>query len=180
MRRHPLTRVALCGLWLAALGTSCRKETPTEDGAAPASASAPLPVDRLAPNELGPGNEELFGLPLPRGMTVQGRFRDFAIASGNVRADSVVAYVREHVAVERVEVGAARTVFPAVRIHAGRQDRVYRVEVSSDGPATRLLIRDVTPPPPAPAAPAPVSAEELWRRAGFSRDGKPLNPKSLE
>jgi hypothetical protein len=136
------------------------------------------PLDRLAPGELGPGDGELFGLPVPRGMVVEGKFRDSALASGKVNAQSVASYVRDYVLVDSVEITADRTIFASARIKNGPPGRTFHIEVVGDGPYTRLLLRDVTP-----AAPADVqglSSEELWKRAGFTRDGQPLNPKALE
>jgi hypothetical protein len=163
----------------ALLGVACRKRAPAETvAAAPSASSSHQPVDRLARGELEPGEGNLFGLPVPRGMEVDGKFQDFAVATGRVRSDAVANFVRDHVVVERVEVGASRTVFPAVRIKEAPADRAYRIEVVTDGPSTRLLVRDITPE--APVNVEGLSAEELWRRAGFTRDGRPLNPKALE
>jgi hypothetical protein len=164
---------------VATLGAGCKRQAPT-DGTPPVASASATPIDRLSPDELGPSAEELFGLPVPRGLAVSGKFEEVGIASGRVSADAVANFVREHVEVERVEIGAARTIFPAARIKNGARDRVYLIEVLSDGAATRLTVRDVTPPPPPPPRPQNVTNEELWRRAGFSRDGKPLNVKALE
>jgi hypothetical protein len=40
------------------------------------------------------------------------------------------------------------------------------------------MVEDVTPPPPAPRE--NISDEERWRRAGFTRDGKPTNMNALK
>jgi len=179
-----VSRLAECSLavLLVALGACRSKDAPSAapapSAAAAAAAAVKKPVDRLAPGELAPGDSSLFGLPLPRGMVVEGKFKDFAVANGRLSAEAVANYVRDHVLAEHVEIGAARTVFPSVRIKQGAPDRAYRVEVLQDGLTTRVVVRDITPRP-APKVDG-VSAEELWRRAGFSRDGKPLNPKALE
>lgn len=168
--------VVAAGL-LAAL--SCGKQSPPgSSGSAPSASVARRPLDRLAAGELAPGDGELFGLPVPRGMVVQGKFRDSALASGKVSAEDVASYVRDYVLVDRVEIASDRTIFAAARIKNGPPGRTFYIEVVGDGPYTRLLLRDVTP------APAPefqgLSSEELWNRAGFTRDGQPLNPKALE
>lgn len=121
----------------------------------------------------------MFGLPVPRGMSVQGKFRDSAILVGRVRAEAVANYVRDHIEATQAEVGAARTVFPNARIKNGAPDRYFRVEILRDGSASRILLHDVTPRAPTPA-PQGVSNDELWRRAGFNRDGTPTNGKTLE
>ncbi len=146
----------------------------------PASAqSSKPPLDHLAAGELPPGQSSLFGLVIPKGMTIQGQFSDSGLAFGALRAEAVANYVRERVDVGQVEVGAARTVFPACRIKGGPETRTFRIEVVSEGPATRLIVQDVTPPPPPPPE-VGVSDAERWRRAGFSPDGKPLNMNALK
>jgi hypothetical protein len=105
--------------------------------------------------------------------------KDTGLAYGSLELESVANYVRSRVDVERVEIGAARTVFPAVRIHGAPPDRTYRIDVLRDGAGTRLIVQDLTPVPP-PATPPNLSDAERWQRAGFSPDGKPLNMKALE
>jgi hypothetical protein len=183
MQRRPLSRFGFgaAAALLALLGSSgCRKEAPeASTRAAPSAATSAKPIDRLAPGELEAGEGSLFGLSVPRGMTVQGKFRDFAVAIGPVRAEAVVDFVRQRVAVERVELGAAGTVFPAVRIHGAAPERTYRIEVTAEDRATRLLVRDITPQPPPPKVEG-LTTEELWKRAGFTANGQPVNLKALE
>jgi hypothetical protein len=136
-------------------------------------------VDRLAPGELPPGEEALFGLLLPKGMKVQGQFTETGLAWGPLPAEEVANYVRSRVDVERVEVGAARTIFPAARIKAGPAEHAFRIEVVRESVGTRLIVRDLAPTPPPPPAPGLTDAER-WRRAGFTPDGKPLDMKALE
>ncbi len=170
---------AVCLLLLAP--SACRKATREQalpSAAVSVAASSAAPVDRLAPSELAPGDMALFGLVLPEGMQVQGQFIDSGFAFGALNAEAVANYVRTRVDVARVEIGAARTIFPAARIQGGAPDRVYRIEVVHEGPATRIVMQDTTPAPPKHLE--PMSDEERWRRAGFSPNGKPLNPKALE
>ncbi|MGC4092144.1 MAG: hypothetical protein QM756_30530 [Polyangiaceae bacterium] len=154
-----------------------RAPAPNRDQAA-ASASA-HPIDHLATGELPPGREALFGLVIPEGMKVQGQFKDSALAFGALDAEAVANYVRDRVEVSHVEIGAARTVFPGARIKNGPEGRTFRVEVIGEGPSTRLLVEDVTPPP---ALPPDVGASDAdrWKRAGFTPDGKPLDMNSLK
>ncbi len=172
-------RLSTAALLSFALLSACRKHPAAEQGPAPSSQPPPAPVDRLAPGELPPGEEQVFGLVLPEGMVVQGRFDDTGLAYGAVDADDVANYVRSRVLVERVEIGAARTIFPAVRIVNGDPARSYRIEVLRDGAGTRLIVQDLTPAPPPPKLDG-MSDADRWRHAGFSPDGKPLNLKALE
>lgn len=142
----------------------------------PSASSSAKPLDRLAPGELSPGVAEVWGFVAPREMRLDQQFQAEAFFVGAVAAEAVANYVRERVEADRVEIGAARTVFPAARIKAGKPDRVYRFEVLKDGTGARLIIKDITPPPIEPG----LSDEERWRKAGLTPDGKPLDPKKVE
>jgi hypothetical protein len=168
---------ATLGVCLLASSGGCRKAPAPAEQAAPSAAPAPPPADRLAPGELAVGDGDVFGLPIPRGMTVLGRAPDSALLIGEVTPEAVASYVRDRVVVSHVEVAAGRTVFPRARIKDGPADRVFRIDVMQEYRSTKLLVTDVTPPPP----PAPgLSDAERWRRAGFSPDGRALDPKRLE
>ncbi len=138
--------------------------------------SAPRPLDRLAPGELSQGKAEAFGFIAPREMRLERRYPDAAHFTGNLRPEAVANYVRERVLVAHVEVGAARTLFPKVTIKGGTPGRVHRIEVVGDGPVTRLVIHDVTPPPTTQG----LSEADRWKRAGMTPDGKLLNPKQVQ
>lgn len=163
---------------VAALLGACRSEPAPQAKGIPSAKPRP-PVDRLAPGELPPGEEALFGLVLPKGMKVQGQFEDTGLAWGNMPAEEVANYVRSRVEAQHVEVGAARTIFPTVHIKGGPAERAFRVEVVRESVGTRLIVRDLTPAPVPPPTPGLTDAER-WRRAGFTPEGKPLNMKALE
>jgi hypothetical protein len=164
---------------LAAVG--CRQEEEYVGpnlAAASASATAPQPppVDRLAPGELAPGKADAFGLVLPRKLKVDATFPRAVHASGRVSPEALSNYIRERVLVSHVELGAARTVFPRVRIKGGAPNRTYRIEVVGSFGGSKLVVRDVT----RPAAPRGISIEERWRRAGMTPKGKPLDLDKLQ
>lgn len=145
--------------------------------AAPASASARVPVDHLAEGELKQGSERAYGLLLPEGMKIVARFDDSIHAKGRFSPEDIANYVRKRVRVQRVELGAARTIFPNVRIKGGNPQRRYRIEVVDLGHGqTRLELHDTTRPPAAPD----LTEKESWRRAGFNPDGTPIDPMQLE
>jgi hypothetical protein len=171
-------RVALLfalGPALALGGCRCSKDASDPQANASASARRP-PVDRLAPGELAEGPTSAFGLSFPQKMRLERRFADSAHAAGPVAPEAVANYVRQRVEVSHVEIGAARTVFPRVRIKGGAPDKLYRIEVVPNGMNTLLVLRDITPPPLEPG----LSVEERWRRAGMTPQGKPLDPKKME
>ena len=158
------------------MGCSAKKAKPSPVVSAAAQPSS-LPLDHLAPDELAPGKIEVYGFALPRGMEVESRISDRAYASGRVSPEALANYVREQVSVSHVEIGAARTVFPMARIKNGPPDRYFTLEVLPNGPTTRLVIKDTTPPPPAPPG---MTDAERWRAAGMTPDGHPLDPQKLE
>jgi hypothetical protein len=169
--------VGALGVCLLASAGGCQKTAAPVEETAASAATAPVPADRLAPGELAVGDGDVFGLPVPRGMVVLGRAPDSALLIGEVTPEAVANYVRDRVVVSHVEVAAGRTVFPRARIKDGPADRVFRIDVVQEYRSTKLLVTDVTPPPP----PAPgLSDAERWRRAGFSADGRALDPKRLE
>lgn len=140
------------------------------------AASAKPPVDRLAAGELAPGELKVFGFPIPRKMKLELNHGDRAYMVGTVRPEDVSNYVRKHVSVAHVEVGAGKTVFPRARIHGDTRQRDYRIDVIASGADTKLVIRDVTKP----KATEGLSQAERWKRAGYSANGKPLNEKTAE
>jgi hypothetical protein len=171
-----VTALGVLVLATSALGACRSKQKQAPAAQAAASASA-LPLDRLAPGELAPSKTEVFGFALPLGMVVETELADRAYARGNVSPEDLANYVRTRVAASHVELGAASTLFPAVRIQGGPLDRTFSFEVLRDREGTRLIIRDVTPPPPPPPG---LTPEERWRAAGMSPDGRPLDMKKLE
>lgn len=176
-----MTPRSLCSTTVltAALLGACRNEpAPSEAKTAPSAKPRP-PVDRLAPGELPPGEEALFGLLLPKGMKVQGKLDETGLAWGRLPPEEVANYVRARVTVQHVEVGAARTIFPAARINDSSSEHAFRIEVLRENAGTRLIVRDLTPPPAPPPEPGLTDAER-WRRAGYTPDGKPLDMSKLE
>lgn len=109
-------------------------------------------------------------------MSVDRRYPDAAHISGSATPESVSNYVRKRVVVSRVEIGAARTVFPAAHIKGGNPNKVYRIEVIAAPGRTKLVIRDITKPQMTRG----LSEAERWRRAGLTPDGKPLDPKHMQ
>lgn len=142
---------------------------------APSVAPSAVPIDRLGPGELAPGTETLEGLVLPRGMHVTARFPRMSHATGPLHAEDVSNYVRDRVDVKRFELGAVGTVFPAVHVVGGDPGKTYRIEVSSSGNATEIVMHDITPIPPKVADPAESEADK-WKRAGYKPNGMPLDP----
>lgn len=158
----------------AVVSVACKSPSKPKDTAPPPARSVAKPVDRLLPGELPAGEGHVFGLAVPRGMTVKASLADSAMLEGNVPPESLANYVRDRVDVAHVEIGVARTLFPSARIRGGAADRSYEIEVvAGNGTPTRLVLRDVTPH--GRNGPPEMTEEERWRQAGRTPDGKPLD-----
>lgn len=137
------------------------------------------PLDRLGPGEIPPGTETVYGLVLPRGMKVIAHFPGIAHAVGALSPEDVANYVRDRVVVSRVELGAAETVFPRVRIKDGDPEKLFDIEVIPLGDRTKLVIKDMTPPTTHVPIDKTMTDAERWKRAGYNPDGTPLDPNKL-
>lgn len=153
---------------LAAYG--CRREKAPTPKPLESAAAGPKTPDRLAPGELGEGQERFFGFAAPADMRLKAAFRDSVHLAGRVTPQALADYVRARVLTQHVEIGAARMVFPRVRIRGTKGDKVYRFEVIPNGLETRLVIKDVT----RPKGEKGLSREERMRRAGLTPEGEPL------
>jgi len=126
------------------------------------------PRDHLVPGELVEGADRAFGLPLPRGSRVESTFPQQIIATCGAKASDVANYIRPRVAMGTVAVGAASTMFERVQSPANPgRELVIRVEEGPLGTGSRIIVRDVTPPPVDPS----LTDEERWRQAGMKPGG---------
>jgi hypothetical protein len=165
-------------LWLSGFAVACRSSPPSEAQRAPVPSASARSLDRLAPGELAPGSGQIFGLVVPRNMSVKAKHVESAYVEGNVAPEALANYVKDRVAIERVEVGAARTVFPSAVIKQGDLARRYDIEVvAGNGRPTALIVRDVTPH--GPSGPPEMTEAERWRQAGRTPDGRPLDIATL-
>lgn len=158
---------------------ACKRRRSQVETAPPAPAASDAepekPVDQLLPGEIAEGDEAAFGLPIPRRMVVSARFDDAVFASGRLDLERVANYVRERVIAERVETGPSKTVFTRATPKKS-PSRIVRIEVTSRGEETELVVRDETRPP----AEEGLTPEERWRKLGLKPDGTPLDPTRLE
>jgi hypothetical protein len=166
-------------VFLAVL-VSC-KGARQEDADAPAATAAAagrpdLPPDHLAPGELIEGTEKIFALPVPRAMKVSWSFKDRGLAEGQVEPERVANFVRARVHEGKISVGASSTVFEDVR-HTAEPLRLLRIRIERVRGKCQLEVLDVTPPQPGPD---PGSDEARWRNAGFTPQGKPLDPLHMQ
>lgn len=160
--RPCLQRGLLCVLAAVAV-LGCKQETPPSKEVKPA-----VPVDRLAKDELRPGQEKVFGLVTPRDMTVSTRHQDSALLVGEAKPEEVANYIRRQVSDGPVEIGASRTMFTHVRI--GEGEDYYRIEVIGGKDLTKVWIFREATPAPSPLPPEATDADR-WRAAGRNPDG---------
>ncbi len=158
MKRSPAT---VWGLVIAASLLSCHRSKPD-----------PAP----APGELVEGPLKALDLRLPVGMQIREAFTSVVYAWGPVDPMQLANYVRGHVKGGSISVGAAATVFDHVSVPTNPKRLLrVRVETAGVGRSAQLEVRDVTPPPQAPAA----DDAERWRRIGMTPDGKLIDPSHL-
>lgn len=170
--------VLLVAALLLALPSGCKKDAPSEKAAGAASAGKAKrrpPVDRLAKDEMAPGDTVVWGFSVPRGMKLEAQFRDAAHIGGKMPFDALVEYVGKQIAPQHAEIAPRRALFPRARILAGAVDRVYDIEVNQRRRRTHIVIRDITPPPTVDG----LTESERWQRLGLTETGDPIDPKEL-
>ena len=165
----PFAYVALAAC--ATASVACHREeadqAPPELHPIAAQPAAPA-RDHLVPGELVEGPDRAFGVPLPRGSHVDSTFPQQIIATCNAKASDVANYIRPRVAMGTVSVGAASTIFERVQSPANPgRELVIRVEEGNVGVGSRIIVRDVTPPPVDPS----LTDEQRWKQAGMKPGG---------
>jgi hypothetical protein len=142
-----------------------------------ASASAPVqvPLDHLRPGELAESAQQVFGFPIPRGMSIERAFPDAAHLVGEVNVSELATYVSKHAQVGAPELTATLLRFDRARIPSQGEQRQYRFDISQHGRQVQLLVKDVTPAPTQPG----LTEEERWRQAGLKPNGAPLDIADL-
>jgi hypothetical protein len=170
-----MRRLAL-GLLLVLALTGCRdrSRSAASRSAAP-SARRPPSVDRLAPGEVVEGTEQAFGIVLPRSMHVERRFSDEVAARGPLDPETLALYVRRRVSGGTLELGR-QNVFRGVHVAGDGGDRTLEIRIERGPSSVLLVVRDVTPPTPEPG----LSPDERWRKSGFDRSGKIVDPSQMQ
>lgn len=158
--------VAVNGLW------GCDSSTGASSvPSASARVDRRVPVDSTEEGELAEGDQDAFGLPLPRAMLVQARFPDAVHAKGQVSFEALANYVRKRVDATRVDTGPSKTVFDGAALKKNPA-QYLRVDVLSRGGLVRLVVRNLSPPA-RPKDPSLTDAER-WKRMGLTPQGKVL------
>lgn len=164
-------------LWAA---SGCSKPS-VATGDAPASRldtpppSTP-PVDHLGPDELIEGTDRVFGVALPRGLTVEQRSPGFVTATGPMKVRALVLYFRGRLQGGSLRESDTVATFEHVTTPELPQytDLSIHITVGLDHTTVEMV---ATPHPPAPALPD-LSAR--WRQVGLTPNGKVLDPTHLD
>lgn len=178
LRRASANAVGSIGLVLLAL-TACHRRNQDERQNTSASAalvtSAPVPLDHLRPGELAESPQQVFGFPIPRGMSIDRVFPDAAHLFGEVNVGELAEYVRKHAQVSAPELVPPLLRFDHARIPGQGEQRQYRFDITQNGRRVQMVVKDVTPAPTPPG----LTEQERWKQAGLKPDGSPLNISDL-
>ena len=135
------------------------------------------PDDHLAPGEIEEGTEKAFALTLPRSSHVVGRYQSSVVVRSALSPELVANFVAARVKSGKRVVGTSTTVFDHVAVPS-EPGRKLTIEIRLLGhfeDRTSILVQDVTP-----GVPAEIPADEAWRRAGRTPEGKIIDPSKVE
>jgi hypothetical protein len=168
--RHGLTVFALAAFVALATAAGCkRKETNPE----------PLPTDSLAKGEAVEGPDKAYALPLPRLSKITWRGENAITVLSNLTHEDLVNFVRARVQSGDVTSGSGATQLRNVHVPS-EPKRILTIEIRPappmSGGRSQMTVSDTTPPPEDPK----MTDEERWRKAGFTPQGKVLDPTKLQ
>jgi hypothetical protein len=176
-----MTRRAAAGaIALVAMVVGCRRQATSDpveqrENAESAPESNPAPADHLGPGELVEGAVQLFGVALPRVMTVKASFVDVAYASGPTSVHSLAQYFRARLKEGILREGPEAATFEHVKV-PGKPGLELLVRIATAADGARLEIRDATPRP----APALPDEPARWRAVGLTPQGHLADPSHLD
>jgi hypothetical protein len=163
----------------AALATACHRTPPADTqpkvAASTVPASAPPPVDHLAPDELLEGTDHAFGLTLPRNLEVAHSFVSVIDADGPLALHPVVKYFRARLDGGAVREGDAEATFEHVSVR-GKPGVELAIHVWTAPGGVHVEVRDTTPGPP-PNLPDEAAR---WKHVGLTPNGRVVDPTHLD
>jgi hypothetical protein len=175
-----LTLRTALALGLALAGSGCSKPS-VATGDAPASKldnpppSTP-PVDHLGPNELIEGADRAFGVPLPRGLTVEQRYPDFVYATGPMTVHALVVYFRARLQGGSVRESETVATFDRVTVAGLPPNTDLSIHLAVTLNKTVVEMSSTTHP----LAPDLPDVAARWRQVGLTPNGKVLDPTHLD
>ena len=165
-------RTILIGLALGLAACEAEKNKPKltlRQGSKPAN------TDRLAKGEKLPGRKLVFGLEVPRWLTVTLQHAQVAQLSGHRSLEEVTRYFQRYVSAAHIEATGRRVVFPKAFINALGSKRLFRIEIAEQDHFVNVRISEITPP----NVTRGISEKERWKRAGRNSDGSLRNRKNV-
>ena len=166
--RHGLICLLLA---LALTSAGCKRKNPNE--------TPPPPTDSLAKGESVEGKDKAYALPLPRLAKITWKGENTITVTTNLPPEELVNFVRARVKDGEVVTGTSTTQLRNVVVPS-EPARKLTIEIRPAAPLTgsrsEMLVNDTTGKPIEPG----LSDEERWKKAGFSPEGKVLDPKQLQ
>jgi hypothetical protein len=171
--------VLLAGSFLASGCKGKPDNASAMDAAPPATVAAAIgkfPSDHAASDELVEGPDITYGVHVPFGFHITSHVDKEFTAIGTATKAKVIKYLSARVSGGTAAERDGVTTFKNVRSPSD-PDRPLELEVR-DGPTfgTLITFRDATPPPAA----LPGTQEEIFKRAGLDRNGRPLDKSKME
>jgi hypothetical protein len=142
---------------------------------APNDAPPPPPADRLAPGEVALSKDKAFALPLPRSARIGSRYGGTIYVATDMSPEELANFVRGRVKGGTITAGTSSTMFESVTVPA-EPKRTLTVEVRAGRNCrSEMLVHDVTPD----IDPNAKTDDDRWKRAGFDKDGHPIDPRLM-
>jgi hypothetical protein len=138
-------------------------------------AAASQTPDRLEPGEPLVGTPRVLGLDVPDGLRVVAHYDKSVHLSGPLPLSAAVDAIQRQLEPTLLELTPKRAFWERVVAKGDTNKRLLRIEITRDGPTTRVHLSEVTAPKPTHG----LSDEERWERAGRNPDGTLKNPSQL-
>jgi hypothetical protein len=132
------------------------------------TAAPVVSADRLRPNEAMLSKVSAFGIPVPKDLRVEGKFKTAVYLGGKANPGDLIDYFRSHVVADHLEIAGTATIFPRVYVKGDTSKRLYRIEITAVSlQYSKVVITDITPTRIDPA----LTQEQVLEQVGLNADG---------
>lgn len=153
-----------------AFGSACQRHAETDEP----STSSQTP-DRLESGEPMIGTPRVLALDVPDGLRVVAQYHKTVHLSGSLPLSAAVEAIQRQLEPALMEFTPKRALWERALVKGEPSQRVLRIEVTREGPITRVQVSDVTGPKPIEG----LSDAERWQQAGRNPDGTLKDPSQL-